>query len=104
MNTFSFDRLVRLAGSRNTVHQWDLVTATPYVGTELVMPQVTGVCTSQGAFSPQTVSAFNPESPNYLLVPAAELQLPEFNAIKLPASAAAWRGRRNDGPRVHAWV
>ena len=40
---------------------------------------------SQGAFSPQTVSAFNPESPNYLLVPAAELQLPEFNASYPPA-------------------
>ena len=45
---------------------------------------MTGV-SADTVLNPQTVSAFNPESPNYLLVPAAELQLPEFNASYPPA-------------------
>ena len=81
---FEWARLVGAAGSANTVDQWDLVTATPYAVPQLVTAQVSGLLGDGGAFQPQTVSAFNPESPNYLIVPAAELQLPEFDPAYPP--------------------
>ena len=84
VSAFEWARLVGAAGSANTVDQWDLVTATPYAVPQLVTAQVSGLLGDGGAFQPQTVSAFNPESPNYLLVPAAELQLPEFDPAYPP--------------------
>ena len=82
--TFAFERLVGKAGTPNVIDDWDIVTATPAAVPQLVINQVTGV-SADTVLNPQTVSAFNPESPNYLLVPAAELQIPEFNASYPPS-------------------
>ena len=74
----SFNRLVHAAGGAADPSRWELVTGTPQLVPQLAPIQVSGV-SADAVLNPQTVSAFNPESPNYLLVPAAELQMPNWN-------------------------